>query len=101
VAARRFYSNALDAAERAELPEALRVDGIDEEIAVLRLRLRRAIEEHPDDLPLMFHGIDLLAKVVSTRYHLTKGTKEEIESQVAASLRELADDLFPGGADGE
>jgi hypothetical protein len=101
VAARRFYSNALDAAERAGLPEALQVDGIDEEIAVLRLRLRRAIEEHPDDLPLMFRGIDLLARVVAARYRLSRGSKEEIEAQVAASLRELTGDLFPEGSGDE
>jgi hypothetical protein len=68
--ARRFYADALSEAERADLPVALEIEGVDEEIALLRLRIRTALEEHPDDLPLMFKGVDLLAKMVATRYRL-------------------------------
>ncbi len=94
VAARRFYDSALDAAEQSQLGAALQVDGIDEEIAVLRLRLRRAIEEHPEDLPLMFKGIDLLAKVVATRFRLSRAAKAELNKDMQAALSEL-DGLWP------
>ena len=53
----RFYTQALTEAERSDLPLALEVDGVDQEIAVLRLRLRSMLEERPDDLTLMFKGI--------------------------------------------
>jgi hypothetical protein len=69
---RRFYERALEEAERCELPAALEIEGVDEEIALLRLRLRTALEEHPEDLPLMFRGVELLTRAVTARYRLPK-----------------------------
>jgi hypothetical protein len=97
VAARRFYNDALDAAEQSELTQALGIDGIDEEIAVLRLRLRRFIEEHPEDLPLMFRGIELLTKAVATRYRLSKDDKTALQGEVAGTLRVFTEDMLAGG----
>lgn len=70
--ARRFYAQALSETERLELPEALAVDGVDEEIAVLRLRLRTLLDEGPAQLELFYKGIDLLTKVVARRYKLPR-----------------------------
>ena len=41
-------------AEKLRLEQALGVDGLDEEIAILRLKLRKIIESHPD--PASFRG---------------------------------------------
>ena len=43
--ARDFYGSALDAAERIELEAASEVEGLDEEIAVLRMKLREALSK--------------------------------------------------------
>ena len=86
---RGFYAAALSDAERASLTTALAVEGIDEEIAVLRLRLRSALAERPEDLPLMFKGIDLLAKTVATRYRLSKHEEKEVGNALAAAFREM------------
>jgi len=94
--ARRFYAEALSAAERADLPVALEIEGLDEEIAVLRLRLRSALEEHPDELQLMFKGIDLLTKAVAARYRLSKKSERELAASIAGALEGLAD-LLPEG----
>ena len=94
---KRFYSRALTRAERAALPVALAIEGLDEEIAVLRLRLRRAIEERPDDLPLMFKGIDLMAKVVATRYRLSKKAERDLAASLANVVRSVGD-IWPAGA---
>jgi len=83
--ARRFYAEALTAAERADLPVALEIDGVDEEIAVLRLRLRTALEKSPEDLPLMLRGIELLTRAVARRYRLAKPDAD----QVSESLRQV------------
>ena len=42
---RGFYSRALDEAEKLELEEASHVEGIDEEIALLRVKLRELLQE--------------------------------------------------------
>jgi hypothetical protein len=51
--ARNFYRHALDRAERADLKQAEKIEGLDDEIAVMRVRLKRAVEERPQDLQLV------------------------------------------------
>jgi hypothetical protein len=48
ISPRGFYSRALDEAEKLELEEASHVEGIDEEIALLRVKLRELLEEQPE-----------------------------------------------------
>ena len=96
--AARFYADALSEAERDDLPVALAIEGVDQEIALLRLRLRRAIEEHPEDLAVMFKGIDLLAKTVATRYRLSKRAERDLADSLANVVRGLGD-LWPETSD--
>jgi hypothetical protein len=86
---RGFYVEALSEAERLALPEAMGVEGIDQEVALLRLRLRSVIAEGPEDLPLMFKGIELLAKVVATRYGLGKTGRDEIQAALIEAFTDL------------
>ena len=98
-AARSFYKEALTEAERSDLPVALEMDDLDQEIALLRLRLRSAIEQRPDDLALMFKGIELLARAVATRYRLSKRSERDLASSLGNVVRSLGD-LLPEGARG-
>lgn len=97
---KRFYAKALSEAERADLPVALEVEGMEEELAVLRLRLRTAIEEHPEDLPLMFRGIELIARAVAARYRLSKGEQKDLSSQLIVALRSV-EEMLPGASPDE
>jgi hypothetical protein len=100
-----FYDGALTEAERAELPAAKKLDGLDEEIALIRLRLRSALEQHPQNLTLMAKGIELLVKALSARYKLTKDDKTQVLESMRRTLREISGPLYPevfgdGGRDG-
>jgi hypothetical protein len=92
---KRFYARALSEAERADLPVALEVEGMEEELAVLRLRLRSAIEAHPEDLPLMFRGIELIARAVAARYRLPKGAQGDLTQHLVAALDKV-EEMLPG-----
>lgn len=92
--AREFYAGALDAAERIELDAASEVEGLDEEIALLRMKLREALGKRPDDLALMLRGIDLLVKAVSARYRLSPESGETLGEKMAAVVQSLGE-LFP------
>ena len=70
--AKRFYVNTLETAERSDFPVALEVEGVDQEIAVLRLRLRTALKERPDDLQLMLRGVVMLVQALAAKYRLPK-----------------------------
>ena len=93
--ARDFYGSALDAAERIELEEAAEVEGLDTEIAVLRMRLRKVLSKRPENLPLMLRGIELLVKAVSARYRLSKEAEEDLAGSIAGVVRGVGGLLLP------
>lgn len=93
--ARDFYASALEAAERRQLDAAAEVEGLDEEIAVLRVKLREALAKHPEDLALMLRGIDLLVKAVSARYRLSDEAAEQLADNIAGVVRGVGGLLMP------
>ena len=95
--ARNFYGSALDAAEQIEQQEAAEVEGLDEEIAVLRVRLRNVLKEHPEDYPLMMRGVELLVKAVSARYRLSKEAEEDLAGHLAGVIQGVGAQLMPEG----
>jgi hypothetical protein len=90
-----FYDEALTEAEQAALPLAREIDGLDEEIAVVRLRLRSALEEHPEDLALMVKGVELLVKALSARYRLSKSEKADLSASIRGLVEEIGGRLCP------
>ncbi len=94
-----FYAAALSAAERADLPPAYRDEGLEQEIALLRLLVKRAVQEHSQDLPLMFRGIELLARAVAVRYRLSRKAERDLGANLAGVVRSLGD-LWPESLDG-
>jgi uncharacterized membrane protein YccC len=92
-----FYHAALSEAERDDLPLAREVPGVDEEIAVLRLRLRSALQEHPEDLPLMLKGIELLVRALSASYRLSKDAKADLSASLRGVLEEVGGRIYPEG----
>ncbi|MBI2913818.1 MAG: hypothetical protein HYY03_07850 [Chloroflexi bacterium] len=92
---RNFYRDAMSEAEQVELGEAQQVEGLDDEIAVLRVRLKRAVEERPEDLQLLVRGVDLLVKAVAARYRLSPKARRDLAENLAATLNSLGDQLLP------
>ena len=90
-----FYRGALTAGERILLDEAAEIEGLDGEIASLRTKLHTAIKDHPEDLPLMLHGVGLLVKAVSARYRLSKTSQQDLAASIAAVIRGVGGQLMP------
>ena len=93
--ARDFYGSALEAAERIELSAAGEVQGLDEEIAVLRMKLREVLTKRPEDLPLMLRGVELLVKAVSARHRLSKEAEENLADSIGGVVRGVGGLLMP------
>lgn len=93
---RGFYSRALDEAEKLELEEASRIEGIDEEIALLRLKLRDLLEEQPERIDLHFEAANIIARLVRTRYQITKEQKKSLKEAIQKVLTEVAVPLGVG-----
>ena len=94
-AAAAFYAQALSQAEQVELRQAWDVEGLDEEIALLRLRLKQMLREHPENMPLLLRAIELLVKAVGTRYRLSKDAKENLTDAITEVLKEVGVAMLP------
>jgi hypothetical protein len=93
---RGFYSRALDEAEKLEFEEASHVEGIDEEIALLRVKLRELLEEQPDRIDLHFEAANIIARLVRTRYQITRDQKKSLKEAIQKVLTEVAVPLGVG-----
>lgn len=93
---RGFYGRALDEAEKLELDEASHVEGIDEEIALLRVKLRELLEEQPERIDLHFEAANIIARLVKTRYQITKEQKKSLKEAIQKVLTEVAVPLGVG-----
>jgi hypothetical protein len=95
VTARNFYGGALDQAERLDLEQAQEIEGLDDEIALMRVRLKRAVEKHPEDVQLLVKGLDILVRAVGARYRLSPKSRKDLAENLAAALNSLGDQLLP------
>ncbi|MEE8370408.1 MAG: hypothetical protein V3S00_06540 [Dehalococcoidia bacterium] len=85
-----FYSRVLDEAERMELQVALEVEGLDEEIALLRWKLRSLLEKEPEDIKLLLQAVNTLARLVKSRYNLSRDEDVTLKDTILTVLKELA-----------
>lgn len=85
-----FYSRALNKAESLQLEEACGIEGLDEEIAVLRIKLRELLEDSPDNIKLALEAANTIARLVRTRYNISKEQKKSLKDAVTSVLTEIA-----------
>ncbi len=85
-----FYSPALTETERIEMKDASRVEGIDEEIALLRIRLRELTCQSPERIDLQMELANLIARLAKTRYQISSEQKKSFKAAVARVLEEVA-----------
>ena len=72
--------------------------GIDQEIAVLRLRLRRLLSEHPEDFALAVRSIELLVRAVGAAGKLTTDDSNEVLDRIYAELGGIVALIAEAGA---
>jgi len=87
---RGFYRCALDEAEKVEFEEASQIEGIDDEIALLRVKLRELVQKQPDRIDLHFAAANTIARLVKTRYQISKEQKKSLKEAITKVLTEVA-----------
>jgi len=85
-----FYSKALHEAERISLEEAGQVEGVDQEIALLRCRLAELVQNSPDRIDLQVQTASAIARLVKTRYQISKEQRNSLKEAIAKVLTEVA-----------
>ena len=95
-----FYTSALSRAERMRYSKARELEGIDEEIALVRMKLRKLLEEHHEKVELLFNGVNLLLRAVVARYKLSPKASDDLYQSIVGVLNGVGRELWPGGFNG-
>ncbi len=85
-----FYSKVLDEAERLDFERATGVEGIDDEIALLRVKIKSLLERDPENIKLIMQATNTLARLVRTRYNISKEDKKGLKEAIGNVLRDVA-----------
>ncbi len=74
-----FYSKVLDEAEQLDFELATGVEGIDDEIALLRVKIKSLLARDPENIKLIMQATNTLARLVTTRYNISKEDKKGLK----------------------
>lgn len=66
------------------------IEGLDEEIAMLRVKLRKLIENSPGQIDLCLRATNTIARLVGIRYNITRAQKKSLKEAVSRVLTEIA-----------
>ena len=100
-----FYSAAFTAQDKVNLNQASQIDGLDEEIALIRARLRSVVKNDPDNIRLISEAASTLARLMRTSQKLGFSRTEHVEqarwnvfyqmgTQFGFSLQQIVDSFL-------
>jgi len=85
-----FYSLVLDEAQKMDFEIAEGMEGLDDEITLLRVKIKALIEKEPENLQLIMQASGTLARLLRTRYAIEKGQGKGIRDAIRNVLTEVA-----------
>ena len=85
-----FYSRMLDAAEEADYVLATEVEGIDDEIALLRVKIKSVLRHDPDNFKLVLQAVTTLSRLLATRLNIGKRDKKGLKDAIINVLKDVA-----------
>jgi hypothetical protein len=86
-----FYARALDEIERMDLDEASGVTGIDDEIALLRLEIKKAMAGgDARNLKVLIDASNALERLIRTRYQITREQRQGLKEAIGNVIKDIA-----------
>jgi hypothetical protein len=89
-----FYVKALDEEERRNFQQATEVEGLDSEIALLRVKIQSLVAREPDNLKMITLAVTALAKVIMTKFNISKTDKKTFTEAMQNALKGI---VIPAG----
>ena len=85
-----FYARIFDEAEKVDFSVAAGVEGIDEEIALLRLEIKNAISGGDErNLILLVKASGALEKLIRTRYQITSTQRQGLKEAIGNVIKDV------------
>lgn len=85
-----FYSRVLSEAERQDLEQATAVEGIDEEIALLRVKIKSVVAADPENIRLIMQAVTILARLLRTKKNIDRKDSQGLRAAIANVLKDIA-----------
>ncbi len=85
-----FYSKVLDEAEQLDFELASGVEGFDDEIALLRVKIKSVLENDPENIRLLMEATSTLANLVKTKYKISREQRKGLKEAIENVLKEIA-----------
>jgi hypothetical protein len=89
---RGFYEKVLDEAEQLDFELAAGVNGIDDEIALLRVTIKSILGDgdDPKKIKLLVEATNALERLIRTRYKISKEQRKGLKEAIGNVLRDVA-----------
>ena len=84
-----YYSQTLSPEEQEDFELATAVQGIDEEIALLRVKIKSLVIHHPDNVRLITQAVNALERLIRTKYSPKKEDKQSLTEAVGRVLKDI------------
>jgi hypothetical protein len=85
-----FYSKIFDGADKRDFEKAAGIEGIDEEIALMRLEIKRAITGGDDtNLKILIRATNALEKLIRTRYLVSAAQRQGLKEAIGNVIRDI------------
>ena len=91
-----FYARVLDEAEQLDFEIASGLEGMDEEIALLRVKIKSALGDDPGNIKLLVDATKALERLVRTRYSISREQHKGLKEAIGNVLKEVAAPLGMG-----
>jgi len=86
-----FYSKVMDEAEQLDFELAAGFeDSFDGEIALLRVKIKSLLEKDPENIRLLMQATESLARLVKTKYNITREQKKGLKEAIGNVLKDIA-----------
>jgi hypothetical protein len=85
-----FYAKVLDEAERLDFELASGVEGIDDEITLLRVKIKSLLENEPENIRLIAQVTNTLERLIRTRYSISKEQRKGLKEAIGNVIRDIA-----------
>ena len=96
-----FYSRVLPASAEKDLIEAIALSGLENEIAVLRLKLRDLLKNHPDRVDLQVAAASAIARLMRTQKTVAPSLEKNMVEGMAQMARDVGMAVEVLGPDGD
>ena len=85
-----FYSKVLDEKEQAAFDQAISVEGVDEEIALLRVKMVSLLARDPENIKLISQAANTLIKLMLIKSDVDGKDPKSMKTAIYTVLRDVA-----------